>query len=437
MPLTSLRIRSESHRTKALAADHEPVVLTFALVLAVALDLAFAVALSAVFASPASAQDRSADWPQFRGLDRDGTSPASGLAIPWPEEGPKVVWRRPIGSGFSGLAVSAGKLYTMFTSDGREIAAAFDSATGKELWRKEIGPVFESEFGHGPRSTPTVGSELAYYLGGNGRLVALANGDGGLRWEVDLPRDFRSVPPMHGYSTAPILDGDHVIVEIGGGQGKAFAAFDAASGKLDWTAGDGSASYTSPIAISLFGERHLVSLDSQHVYGFSPQGAVLWQHPLRGGIAMPLHIPPDRLFISDGRAGAVLVKVVRKGDEISAEEVWSSTEMKNHFNSSVVHDGYVFGFDNSTLKAISLEDGSRAWAERGLGRGSLILVDGYLLVLAERGELVVARASGGSFDAIGRFQALEGKSWTPPTLAGGFLYLRNLEEMVSLDLRRP
>ncbi|MEE8526388.1 MAG: PQQ-binding-like beta-propeller repeat protein [Thermoanaerobaculia bacterium] len=374
------------------------------------------------------------DWPQYRGPERDGVSRASGILDSWPEDGPAEVWRHPLGSGFSGLTVSGGGLYTMMAGDDKEYACAFDAATGEERWRVAVGNRFVSDFGDGPRSTPAVAGGLAFFLSSNGQLTALATADGGQSWSLDLKQNFGSILPQHGFSTAPMIEGDLLVIEVGGGRGKAYAALDPKDGSSRWTTLDGVPTYTSPIAVTFAGERQLISLGDHQIFSLRPGGELAWSHPWQGGIAMPIFVAPDKLFVSTGH-GSMLVELAKEADGVTVSQVWQSNEMKNHFNSSVVHDGTVYGFDNAILKAVSLETGKRAWAKRGFGKGSLIVADGDLIVLGERGLLVLAEASPEGFDEKGRVRALDDKCWTSPTLAGGRLYLRSLSEMVSYDLR--
>jgi outer membrane protein assembly factor BamB len=395
---------------------------------AVLLSLLLVAGLSPLFA------DGIDDWPQYRGPERDGVSRASGILESWPEGGPKEVWRRPLGSGFSGLTVSGGGLYTMMAEGDKEYAVAFDAASGQERWRVAVGDRFVSDFGDGPRSTPAVAGGLAFFLSSNGRLAALATADGSERWALDLKKDFGSILPQHGFSTAPMIEGDLLVIEVGGGRGKAYAALDPEDGSTRWTTLDGSPTYTSPIAVTFAGERQLISLSDREIVSFTPAGKLAWSHPWQGGIAMPIFVAPDQLFVSTGR-GSMLARLAKGADGIHVSQVWQSNEMKNHFNSSVVHDGTVYGFDNAILKAVSLATGQRAWAKRGFEKGSLIVADGKLIVLGERGLLVQAPASPKGFEETGRVQALNDKCWTSPTLAGGRLYLRSLSEMVSYDLK--
>ena len=392
-------------------------------------------ALSLFFVLPRlSADDSSQDWPQYRGPERDGSSPESGILSTWPEEGPEVLWKRNIGSGFSQLAVSGDRIFTMMADGGKEYAVAFAAADGKELWRVAVGEQFPSEFGDGPRSTPAVAGDSVIFLGSYGDLVSLSAKNGKLRWAKSLVKDFGSTVPSHGFSTAPMIEGDLLIVEVGGGKGKAYAALDPATGATRWTTQDGAATYTSPIAVTIGGERQLVSLGQNEIVSLRPDGELAWSHAWRGGIAMPIFIAPDKLFVSTFQT-SMMARLQPGEGGMEVEQMWQNTEMNNHFNSSVVHDGYIYGFDQNILKCVAAETGERMWAKRGFGEGSLILADGHLIILSERGQLVQAKASPAGFEEEGRFQALEGKSWTSPALAAGKLYLRNLSQMTALDLR--
>ncbi len=392
------------------------------------------IALSILLVLPQVFAETDYDWPQYRGPERDGTSPESGLLKEWPFDGPKVLWKRDIGTGFSGLAIAGGKIYTMMAEGEKEYAAAFDAESGKELWRTEVGALFPSEFGDGPRSTPAVAGKNIVVLGSYGDLVGLSAKDGTKRWELNLTTDFGSAIPSHGYSTAPMVEGDLLVIEVGGGKGKAYAALDPKTGKSRWTTQDGTATYTSPIAVTLGGKRQLISIGGSKIVSFDTAGELIWSHAWDGGIAMPIFIAPDEQLFSTYRAS--MVAQLREGDGgIEVEQVWQNAEMNNHFNSSVIHDGYIYGFDNNILKCVAVKDGERMWAKRGFGEGSLILADGHLIILTERGQLVQAKATSEGFEEEGRFQAIEGKSWTAPALAGGKLYIRNLKQMMSLDLR--
>lgn len=397
------------------------------------------VPLFIILAVTADGRARAMDWPQLGGLGRDGSSRELGLARSWPTPGPRVVWRRPIGEGYSTVAAAGPRLYTMDSDAEREHAVCLAAADGREVWRTPIGRKFIDDLGNGPRSTPTVADGRVYVLGAHGVLAALDAADGRKLWEVDLPVVFGSKVPNWGYSSSPLVDGDLVLLEVGASPAKALAAFDRGTGALRWSLGDGDAAYSSPVAMTLGGIRQYVFArrTGSEVIAVSPEGRELWRHPAPPTmITMPLFIAPDKVYLSSGDdAGALLLRIQSREGKLVAEEVWKSRLMKNHFNGAVQVGEFLYGFDNGTLKCLSLATGEQRWAQRGLGKGSLIAGDGLLFVLSDRGLLVLVEANPDTYTERARFQALNGKTWTSPTLAEGRLYLRDMAEVVALDVR--
>lgn len=389
------------------------------------------------------AEPKGTDWPQFRGAHRDGISPETGLMLDWSNGGPKEAWRHEIGQGYSAISVVGDRFYTMFATDhdGKptEVAAAFEVSTGKELWRSPVGPKKDTEFGNGPRATPTVDGDTLYVLGSEGNFAALATADGTLRWEMKLQEAFGSQAPYWGYATSALVDGDQVVIETGGKEGKSYVALDKKTGEVQWSLGDTPAGYNSALQIEMNGKKRYVMVVSEKLMAIDESGNEVWSHAWPKGEthAMPLFIPPDRFFASGAEGiGAHLLRVDENAKDSKIEELWETRFMRNHFSSSVVHDGTIYGFDNATLKAISVEDGKLAWAKRGLGKGSLILADGHLLVLSDLGKLLLVEATAEQYTEKGSVQALDGKSWTAPVLSHGRLYLRNHTEMVAFDLKK-
>ncbi len=383
--------------------------------------------------------DPAADWPQFRGAGRDGRSAAKGLARDWPEGGPRVAWKQAIGAGFSGMSVVDGRLYTLAADGEKEYAFSLDTATGKELWRFELGGRFVEEFGDGPRSTPTLDGEVVFVLGAQGGLFALKAADGSKLWTVDLPKTFGSAVPRWGFSPSPLVDGDLLLLEVGGTEGRALAAFDKRTGAVRWTAGEGEASYSSPIAVDIGGKHQIVFLrrnPSPQLVSVLPDGKVYWTHPTPPGpVALPLFLPPDKIYVSAGDdAGALLVRVGAENGQPKVEDVWRNPRMRNHFNASVVVGDAIYGFDNATFKCISAATGEQTWAMRGLGKGSLVAADGLLYVLSDEGVLALVEANPTEYRERGRAQVLTGRAWTSPSLAGDTLFVRDQDEIAAVDL---
>lgn len=392
---------------------------------------------------PLSGDGHDNDWPQFRGHHRNGVSAETGLLDSWPEGGPTEVWRRPIGDGYAAISIVGDRIYTMYSVEREEgsveVAAAFGAADGEEIWQTEIGEKLDTEFGNGPRSTPTIDNGVAYVLGSFGDLVALKTGDGSEVWRLSLTEAFGSSRPYWGFSTSPLVDGDRLIVEGGGPEGKSYAGLDKTTGEVLWTSGTGGREpgYNSPIAVDMNGKRRYVYVAGSQLRCIDENGEEVWAHEWPQGEthASPIFIPPNRIYASGAQGvGAALIEVQEGGDGASAEAVWKLPNLRNHFSSSIVHDGYIYGFDNATFKSVSVDTGELAWAKRGLGKGSLIFADGHLLILTDRGRLLQIEASPDGYLEKGSVQALEGKSWTAPTLSRGRVYLRNHTEMVSYDL---
>jgi len=386
------------------------------------------------------------DWPQFRGMNRDGRSAEKGLLSSWPDGGPTEAWRVPLGQGYSGIAVVGDRIFTMYSADhegsATEFAASFDAKAGKLVWRVPLGEKFENSFGNGPRSTPTVDGDRVYFLDSHGTLVALTAKDGAEQWRMSLTETFGSKVPTFGFSTSALVDGDQLLIEGGGKEGKSYAGLNKKTGEINWTVGDGpdDPSYNSPIAVTIDGKKRYVYVVGDKMTCIDPKGNEIWSHPwtFPGEThAMPIFIPPNQLYASGAEGvGASLLTVSEEGGEATIREVWKTNEMRNHFSSAVVHDGYIYGFDNATLRAISVADGETAWRKRGLGKGSLIYADGHLVVLSDQGKLLLVEATPESYKEKGSVQALEGRCWTAPTLADGKLYLRSHEVMVQYDLER-
>lgn len=379
------------------------------------------------------------DWPQFRGPERNGFSPEKGLLRSWPEGGPKVLWRKPVGGGFSSITVAKGVLYTMAADGETEAALALRESDGSEIWRVPLGPLFTEQFGNGPRSTPTVDGDEGYFLTSKGKLHALKLKDGAKIWEVDLVTDFGSTVPNRGFSPSPLVDGDLVLIEAGGTNGRAYVALDKKTGKVRWSALDGKPGYTTPLAVTIDGVRQyvFVSTVQGEVVSLTADGKVHWRHPWKGGaLASPLYLPPNRIFASAADdVGSILLEVKTVDGKAAVTEVWNSRVMKAHFGSPVLLGDHIYGFDNASLKCLGAADAEQKWVHRGFGKGTLITADGLLFVLSDRGLLTLAEATPGGFVEKGKIQALEGKTWTAPSLSNGRLYLRDEDELVCLEVR--
>ena len=382
------------------------------------------------------------DWPQFRGIERNGVSGETGLAKSWGEAGPREVWRKAIGPGYSAVSVVDDRLYTMYVAeiDGqdREVAVALSAKDGAELWRTPLGERFDNEFGDGPRATPTVSGDRVYVLDSRGTLAALKTKDGSVVWSMDFIEKFEIETPRFGYSTSVVVDGEQVIIQAGGPEGNNYLGINKDNGEIVWSRGDGPAGYNSALPVAIGDTKRFVYVAGNQLLCIDEEGGEVWAHDWPQGEthAMPIRIPPDKLYLSGAEGvGARMFRIKEADGKGEIELLWEQPFMRNHFSSAVVNDGTIYGFDNATLKAIAVADGKMVWGKRGLGKGSLILADGQLLVLSDRGKLLLLEATTEGYREKGSVQALEGLCWTAPALADGRLYLRNHDELVVYDLR--
>ena len=400
----------------------------------------FRIAGLAIVLATAGDETARSGWYQFRGPLRDGKSSETGLTRSFGPAGPKELWRVPIGGGFSSISVASDRLYTMDSDGKTEFALALDTATGRTLWRVPVGPIFHDLNGDGPRSTPTVDADLVFVLGSRGRLAALRASTGETVWEIPITEAFGGELPTWAFATAPLVDGDRLLVEVGGSGSRAIAALEKTTGAVVWTSQEANLAYSSPIPLELGGTKQFVFLLQQKVVSLDRDGRELWSVPFAPQLdikpASPVFVAPDLILVSASYdVGAKVVRLRTESTSVSAEEVWSGRQMRSHFGSAVALDGRIYGFDTATLRCLEASTGTSCWAKRGLGKGSLLYADGMFLVLSERGMLVLVEATPEAYRELASHQVLDGRCWTPPSLSEGRLYLRNHTEMVAIDLR--
>lgn len=398
-------------------------------------------ALQVALAVPAGATAIDYSWPHYRGPRGDGRSPETGLDFSWSEGEPRELWRFPLGEGYSGISIADGRVFTMFAAGDDEFLVAVDAASGKELWRRRTGDNRRDQFGNGPRSTPTVVGDTVYALGALGKLHALKSASGEPAWSIDLVETYGARVPTWGISTSITHHSGRLLVDAGGREGHSLLALDPKTGELLWHSQTDKPGYSTPSVASIGGEEHALFFTGTALVAVSPSdGKLLWRHPWSTSYdvnaAMPIFLPPDRIFVSSGYdTGSAMLKIQKTESGYKPTELWSNRLMRNHFNSSVLVADHLYGFDNGTLKCIDVATGEQKWAQRGFAKGSLLYADGKLLILSERGVLAAADATPTEYRETGRAQIFNAKTWTMPTLANGILFLRSEKEMVALNLR--
>ncbi len=394
--------------------------------------------------TPSAASVRTSTyWTNFRGRDRDGHYRQQPVRTDWGRV-LTPLWKQPVGGGYASFVVADGRAFTVEQRGGSELAAAYDLATGRELWTNAWSARFQgSTGGDGPRATPTWDDGRLYVLGAAGEFRALDAATGRTQWRTDILADAGAGNVEHGTSASPLVVDNTVVVLPGGVNGQSVVAYDRVSGKRVWGALDDPASYSSPMLVTLAGVRQILTFTATRLVALSPEnGTLLWEFPWRtaGGLnaSQPLIAGPDRVFISTGsHADAAMLQLAAGADgQLTARELWRTNRMNNHFTSSVLHDGFIYGLDESILACIDASTGDLKWKGGRYGYGQVMLASGHLIVLTEQGELALVRADPKAHQEIARFPAIEGKTWNHPAMSDGILLIRNIEEMAAFNLRK-
>jgi outer membrane protein assembly factor BamB len=380
------------------------------------------------------------DWPQWRGINRDGRSTEEILPASWGKDGPKQLWKKQVGTGVSSMAVRGGRLYTMGNNGSMDVVFCLDAATGAEIWKHAYPQSLDArQFEGGPAGTPTVDGDRVYTLSHEGDLLCLAASNGKVLWSKNLLRDFGGSRPHWGYAGSPLVDGNLVIVDSGG-VGASSVALDKTTGALKWKAGNDEAGYSSPVAFDLAGTRCVAVFKADALVGLNAaNGQELWRYrwPIRNDINATTPIVfGDKIFITSGYGTGCALVQVSPG---KATQIWRNKNMSSQLGSPVLVRGYIFGIDGNVgrgeLRCLDLGSGELKW-KQNIGGGALIAAGGDLLALSERGELIVAEASPASYREIARAQVLGGRSWVAPALADGKIYCKNNQgSLVCLDGR--
>ena len=310
------------------------------------------------------------------------------------------------------------------------------------LWTHAWPAMFAEAYGGiGPHATPTSHTGTVFALGAAGELRAIDATTGALRWRTNILEDAGASNLEWGMAASPLVVGDVVIVIPGGGGTTSLMAYNRMSGKRAWSALQDAAAYSSPMVATLAGVQQILAFTATGIASLSLDGTrVLWEFPWGPdngiNVAQPLIVGENRVFLSLGYGiGAVMVEVTRQGERFSAREVWRTNRMKNMFTSSVHHEGFIYGLDESILACLDAATGELKWKGGRYGYGQVLLASGHLIVVTETGELALVRATPERHTEITRFGVLDGRTWNHPALADGYLLIRNANEMAAFDLR--
>lgn len=415
------------------------------------------------------------DWARFLGPTGDSKSPETSLLTSWAPTGPPVVWEKEIGTSYGTPTVSQGRLFMFDRHDGSARLTCMKSETGDELWRFEYPTDYEDLYGYnnGPRTCPVVDGNRVYIFGPEGMLHCVAVSDGKLLWTIDTAATFHVVQNFFGVGSAPVVEGELLIVQIGGsppgrprtlldtrdpvqGNGSGIVAFNKWTGEGVYQITDELASYTTPILVTIDGRRWCFTFARGGLVGFEPRtGTVDFHYPWRAkkfesvNASNPV-VVGDLVFISETYGlGSSLLQVRPGGYEV----VWKDSErrrnkaMQLHWNTAIHHKGYLYGYSGRhsrgcELRCVELRTGKVVWSHRVHERGSLLYADGHFISLGEFGTLTLIRPTPEKLDVVSKVQLTDehGKerirypAWAAPVLSNGFLYLRGKDRLVCLDL---
>ena len=397
--------------------------------------------VAVVLSLPAVVSNRALDdWPQWRGPNRDGRSAETGLLKTWPAGGPPLAWRATgAGEGFSSLAVSNGRIYTLGAREGTEYVIALDAASGKRVWEVANGRRFDNDRGSGPRATPTVEGDKVYAFGASGDLSVLDAASGKVVWKINALEKFGGSNINWGLSESPLVLADRILINAGG----PIVALKKTDGSEIWkTNADEPAGYSSAVLHEIGGIRQAVFFTASRVVGVDVNsGRRLWSYQQVANrvanIATPI-VRGNKVFVSsDYGTGAALLELTPGGGGLRAKEVYFTREMRNHHASSILVGEHLYGFSSAILTAMDFNTGQVAWRDRSVGKGSLAFADGRLYLYSEAGTVGLVEPTPAGYREHGRFQIRPGRlsTWAHPVVSGGKLFLRDQDNIYAYDVR--
>ena len=384
------------------------------------------------------------DWPGFRGSNRDSRVTGATISADWTAAPPRLIWRIPIGPGWSSIAVAGKRLYTQEQRGDQEAVVCYDADSGSEIWRHDDATRFnEIVAGPGPRATPTVADGRLYTYGAKATLNCLDAADGRCLWHRDLIAEIGAALPIWGFASSPLVVDGQVIVYAGGTEGRGLVAYDATTGEPRWHVPGADMNFASASPATLHGQPCVLFANDKALLALTPgTGSLLWS-TTPGGWNGPSMVQPQVVDessiivpLGDG-VGVARIDLSRSTENWSVAERWSTKQLKPSYNDFVYHDGHLFGFDQNIFACLDAATGKRAWKQGRYGFGQVLLFadQGLLVVLTETGELVLLAADPARHRELGRIQAIAGKTWNHPAFAHGRLYVRNGAEAACFDIR--
>jgi outer membrane protein assembly factor BamB len=386
------------------------------------------------------------DWPQWGGPDRNAMSKETGLLKTWPKGGPPLVWKaRGLGFGHSTPSVADGRIYAMSNRGPTEYVFCLAEADGKEIWAAEVGPVRteKTDDPKGPRCTPTVDGKLVFALGRGGDLVCLETATGKEVWRKDLRKDFGGVVGPFNYCESPLVDGERLLCTPGGKN--SFVALDKKTGALLWQTEvrNGNAAYASPVVVEFGGTRQYIQLLGNGLVGIAPDGKLLWRHDRPGSknnACTPI-FHEGYIFATSGYDPPTALVRLHSSDKgaFRVEEIYSTQKMATSYGGMILLEGHLYGSIGDMLACVDFKTGDVVWAERLPGKGSVAWADGRLYYRNERnGTTFLVEPSPKEYVEQGRLEQPERSkhsAWAHPVIANGRLYLRDHDVLLCYDLK--
>jgi outer membrane protein assembly factor BamB len=398
-------------------------------------------------------QAGAADWPQWRGPQRNGLSSETGLLREWPKDGPRLLWQiKDIGSGYSTPAVVGDRLYLLANKDlDNESVVALAAADGKPIWSTRIGKVGPNEGMDyaAARSTPTVDGESLYALGSDGDLACLETATGTVRWQKNLRTEFGGETGYWAYAESPLIDGDTLVCTPGGKEAT-LVALNKRTGALLWKTavpGGDQAGYASAIPVEAAGRKQYVQFVQKGVVGVDAKtGQFLWRYDAtgKGPANIPTPIARGDALYSSGQMGSGLVRLKPTAGGVTAEEVYSQRGLPNAIGGSVLIGDHLYGTTAQGLLCVEFATGKVKWTDKSVGTGAICSADGRLYVHGENGDVALVEATPDAYREKGRFtppeqpQHLRGfmeKAWAYPVVANGRLYIRDAGKVWCYDVK--
>ena len=393
-----------------------------------------------------AAESHAGDWSQWGGPNRNFMVNTRKLANMWPQGGPKRLWRRPLGAGYSSIVVADGKLYTMYRDGKNDVVACLRAENGDTAWEhKYPAPIYpgnKSDFGNGPNATPLLLKDRIITIGFTGKMTCLSLDKGTPLWSHDLIKEFGGKIQEFGYSASPIAYKNVVIVLVGGKK-HGVIAFSPKDGSVVWQSASHDISYASPIVINVDGQDQIVFMSSIETIGIdAANGTFLWSHPCvnqyKNNATDPIWGKDNLLWVATQMDGGTRVLKLRQRDgKTTVKQVWFNRKVKVfHWNAIRIGD-YVYasiGSNTTTISAVNVKTGEIAWRERGFHKALCVYADNKLIFLDENGQLAMAKISPEKIDILSKVQLTDKVSWTVPTLVGKILFIRDKKEIMALDL---